>query len=409
MPLTDIQIRNAKPLDKPFILSDGGGLYIQITPSGGKLWRMKYRHAGKEKLLSFGKYPVVSLADARQHREDAKKLLANKTDPSEVKRVEKVQREIISANSFEAVARDWLNSKKFQSLVESTRTKKTSQLERYVFPYIGKRPITEISAPEILSALRKIENLNYFEVAHKTKNSIGQVFRWAIEEGRAERDPTRDLKNALHPSTNKNFASPAGDIDACVKVGEYLRMFDGFNGTPIVEAAIKLLPRLFCRTGELRLMKWKDLDLDGAKWQFIAPKTKTEHLVPLSRQSIEILRALHPLTGQYEYVFTGARSTKKPMSDAAINAAYQRLGINTQNELTGYGWRSIARTLLHQELKFAENVIERQLAHSTKTANGTAYDRAQFIADRVPMMQQWSDYLDQLKQGAKVIPITRTA
>jgi integrase len=404
MPLTDIQIRNAKPQDKPYILSDGGGLYVQITPSGGKLWRLKYRHAGKEKLLSFGSYPVISLADARQRRSDAKKLLASDIDPSEVKRNQKRQREFAAANSFEAVARDWLAGKKFASLAATTRKHKEQQLEQRVFPYIGKRPITEINPPEVLAVLRRIE-VDSLNVAHKCKHSIGQIFRWAIEEGRAVSDPTRDLRTSLPPVNNTNFASPADAIDVCKKVGEYLRMFDGFAGSATVRAAINILPMLFCRTGELRAMKWEQLDLNAGEWRYTVTKTNTAHLVPLSRQAVEILRSIQPLTGHLVggYVFTGGRTALKPISDAAINAAYRRLGIDTKTELTGHGWRSVARTLLHEKLGYPENVIERQLAHATKAANGTAYDRAQFIADRIPMMQAWSDYLDKLKQGAEII------
>ena len=407
MPLTDIQIRNAKPTEKSYKLYDGGGLYLEVAKSGGKLWRMKYSYARKEKLLSFGSYPIISLADARKRRDDAKNLLANDTDPSEVKRIKKQQREIASANSFEAVTRDWLAGKYFTNLVESSRTKKISQLERYVFPYIGTRPIVELTAQEVLAVLRRIENLNYPEVAHKTKNTIGQIFRWAIQEGRADRDPTRDLRDALQPRSSTNRASPADAIDVCVKVGEYLRMFDGFTGTLIVKAAIQILPYLFCRTGELRAMKWGQLDLDVAEWRYTATKTSTAHLTPLSRQAVAILRDIYPLTGHLVggYVFTGGRTALKPISDAAINAAYRRLGIDTKTELTGHGWRSVARTLLHEKLGYPENVIERQLAHTTKAANGTAYDRAQFIADRIPMMQAWADYLDRLAKGADVIQI----
>jgi len=411
MALSDIQIKKAKPTDKAFKLNDEKGLYLTVATSGGKLWRFDYSFAGKRKTLSIGSYPAVTLADARQRRDDAKRLLANDTDPSEVKRTQKQQLKIASANSFEAIARDWMKTSYFASLVETSRINKERQLEQRVFPFIGKRPITEITAQDILIVLRKIEALNYPEVAVKVKSSIGQVFRYAIQEGHAERDLTQDLRGALQPSNPKHMASPADDINACQKVGEYLRMFDGFTGSYTVKLAIQLLPYLFCRTGELRGMKWQQLDLEAAQWRYIATKTKTAHLVPLSTQAVAILREIYPVTGHLVggYVFSGARTSLKPISDAAINAAYRRLGIDTKTELTGHGWRSVARTLLHEKLGYPENVIERQLAHGTKAANGSAYDRAKFIDERIPMMQAWSDYLDKLKLGADVIPINRAA
>lgn len=409
MALSDVLVKKTRPRTKPFKLNDGNGLYLYVSPSGGKLWRFDFSFFGRRKTLSLGSYPATGLSDARKCRDDAKTLISKKIDPCDSKRIEKQQLQALSENSFEVVARNWFKSGKFSILAESSKTKKKSQFERYVFPYIGNRPIAELSPIEILKVLQRIEKLNYLEVAHKTKNSIGQVFKWAILEGFAQTDPTRDLSGALRPALNVNLPSPAGEVNVCFKTGEYLRMFDGFTGTVIVGAAIKILPYLFCRTGELRLMKWTDLDLKNAEWRYTASKTKTDHLVPLSKQAIEILSDLIPLTGQCEYVFAGANSLKNPMSSAAINAAYRRLGIDTKTELTGHGWRSLARTLLHEKLKYHENAIERQLAHGTKAANGTAYDRAQFISERIVMMQDWADYLDKLKLGADVIPIRLTA
>jgi integrase len=407
MPLFDIEIRNAKPSDKPYKLYDAGGLFIEIAKSGGKLWRMKYSYAGKEKLLSFGAYPAVSLSDARKRREDAKILLVNDKDPAEVKRAANERRNAAASNSFEAVARKWLNSRYFLQLTKSTRTVKTSQLERYVFPWIGRRAITELSAQDILMTVRRIEGLGYAESAHKVQNSIGQVFRFAVQNGLASYDPTPSLKGALTPTKQKHMASPAGYIDAPFKVGEFLRMFDSFSGSLTVKAAVKVLPMLFCRVGELRAMKWEQLNLDAAEWHYIATKTQTAHVVPLPRQAVAILRDLYPLTGHYAggYVFAGERTTTRPISNMTINAAYKRLGIDTQNELTGHGWRSVARTLLHEKLGYAPDIIERQLAHAVKDANGTAYNRTQFIEARKKMMQVWADYLDTLKSGAVVIQL----
>lgn len=407
MPLTDIQIRNAKPSEKTYKLYDAGGLFIEIAKSGGKLWRMKYRCVGKEKLLSFGAYPAVSLSEARKRRDDAKTLLANDKDPAEVKRAAKELREAIAANSFEAVARGWLKSRYFLQLTESTRSNKTSQLERYIFPWIGRCAITEITAQDVLIAVRRIEGLGYSESARKTQHSIGQVFRFAVQNGLAIYDPTPALKGALQQTKQKHMASPAGRIDAPIKVGEFLRIFSAFTGSPTVGAAMQLLPMLFCRVGELRAMKWEQLNLDTAEWHYIATKTDTAHVVPLPRQAVAILRDLYPLTGAYAggYVFAGERTTMRPISNMSINAAYKRLGIDTQNELTGHGWRSVARTLLHEKLGYAPDIIERQLAHAVKDANGTAYNRTQFIEERRKMMQVWADYLDKLKNGAVVIPL----
>lgn len=403
MPLTDTAIRKAKPKDKTYKLSDGGGLYLEIALSGSKLWRMKYRYAGKEKRLSFGSYPTVGLADARQCREDAKKLLADNIDPSEVKRIEKQQREIISSNSFEAVARDWFD-RHLSKKAETTKAKVTSRMERFVLPYIGKRPVSELTAPDILAVVRRVEMHGSLDTAHRVQQEIGQIIRYAIQTGRAVSDPTPALRGALPPVKQTHFAAPTEEP---AKVGELLRVMEAFKGSPTVAAAIRILPMVFCRPVELRMMKWADIDLDAAEWRYTATKTDTPHLVPLTRQVVAILKDLYPLTGHLlgGYVFTGARSAMRPMSDAAINAAYRRLGIDTRNELTGHGWRAVARTMLHERLGYEPDVIERQLAHAVKDANGTAYNRTRFIDERRAMMQAWSDYLDKLKKGADVIPL----
>jgi len=308
---------------------------------------------------------------------------------------------LAASNSFEVVARNWLKSGYFTKLANATQIKKTRQLEQYVFPYIGKRAISDVTAMDLINVLNRIEKLGYPEVANKTKNSIGQVFRYAVQNGLAHSDPTPSLKGALSRPKAKHFASPAGNMDAPSQVGAYLRMFDAFKGSPTVAAAIRLLPLLFCRVGELRGMKWDQLDFNLAEWRYTATKTKTPHIVPLSKQAIAILLDLKPLTGHLigGYVFTGERTNLKPISDMTINAAYQRLGINTQTDLTGHGWRSIARTLLHERLGYAPDIIERQLAHKVRDANGMAYNRTQFLDDRKIMMQSWSDYLDKLKQS----------
>ena len=403
MTLTDIAIRNAKPADKPYILSDGGGLYIQIRPTGGKLWRLKYRFAKKEKLLSIGSYPEISLLDARTKRAEAKKLLANDIDPSEVKRIEKQRREILSSNTFEAVARDWFDRHLSQK-AESTKDRVVRRMERFVFPYMGTRPVAELTAPDVLEIVRRVEKNGSIDTAHRVQQEIGQIIRYAIQTGRAVNDPTPALRGALPPVKQNHFASPAEDP---VKVGELLRTIDGFKGTFVVSAAVRVLPYLFCRPVELRMMKWEDANLEEAEWRYTATKTSTPHIVPLPSQVVAILKEIFPLTGHLPggYVFCGGRTSLRPMSDAAINAAYKRLGINTQTELTGHGWRSVARTMLHERLGYSPDVIERQLAHAVKDMNGTAYNRTKFIDERRKMMQQWADYLDKLKAGAEVIPL----
>lgn len=382
-------------------------MYLLVATSGGKLWRLNYRFGGKHKTLAIGAYPEISLAEARDHRDQARKLLANNTDPSEVKRIEKQQREIISSNSFEAVARDWFD-RHLSKKAETTKAKVTSRMERFVLPYIGKRPVSELTAPDILVVVRRVETHGSLDTAHRVQQEVGQIIRYAIQTGRAVIDPTLSLRGALPPIIQTHFASPAENP---VKVGELLRTMEAFKGSPTVAAAIKILPMVFCRPVELRMMKWTDVDLDAAEWRYTATKTNTPHLVPLTKQVIAILKDLYPLTGHLlgGYVFSGGRSSMRPMSDAAINAAYRRLGIDTRTELTAHGWRSVARTMLHERLGYAPDVIERQLAHAVKDANGTAYNRTRFIDERRKMMQAWADYLDKLRIGADVIPINKAA
>jgi integrase len=402
MPLTDTTIRNAKPKDKAYKLPDEKGMYLLVTPTGSKLWRLNYRFAGKHKTLAIGSYPEISLTNARAKRADARSLVADDIDPGEVKRNEKQRRETLAADTFEAVARDWFD-RHLSKKAESTKAKVISRMERFALPYNGKRPISELTAPDILLLVRRVETNSSLDTAHRVQQEIGQIIRYAIQTGRAVSDPTPALRGALPPVKQTHFAAPTEEP---AKVGALLRVMEAFTGSPQVAAAIKLLPMLFCRPGELRMMKWADVDLDAAEWRYTATKTNTAHLVPLTRQAVLILKDLQPLTGHLPggYVFTGGRSAMRPMSDAAINAGYRRLGIDTRNELTGHGWRAVARTMLHERLGYEPEVIERQLAHAVKDVNGTAYNRTRFIAERRIMMQAWADYLEKLKNGAEVIP-----
>lgn len=400
VPLTDTAIRNAKPADKPVRLFDGGGLYLEIAPSGGKWWRLKYRFGGKEKRYSLGVYPEVTLATARKKRDEAREKLAAGIDPGEAKKAEKRASLLAAAHSFEVVARGWMDERK--TTVEPAQHDKTlARMENDVFPWLGKRPIAEIDAPEILVVLKRVDGRGARFTAHRIRSEISRVFRYGIKEGHCKADPARDLVDAIPPAQTTHFAS----ITEPEKVGEMLRAFDGFTGTFPVLCALKLAPMLFVRPGELRKAEWAQFDLDKGEWRYFVNKTKTDHLVPLAAQAVTILRELHALTGEGVYVFPGARDRNRPMSEAAINAALRRLGYDTRTEITGHGFRAMARTILHEELEEKPEVIEHQLAHTVPDSLGRAYNRTKFIKARRSMMQQWADYLDKLKAGAEIIPI----
>ncbi|KGV74337.1 phage integrase family protein [Burkholderia pseudomallei MSHR4299] len=381
-------------------LFDGGGLYLEIAPSGGKWWRLKYRFGGKEKRYSLGVYPEVTLATARKKRDEAREKLAAGIDPGEAKKAEKRASLLAAAHSFEVVARGWMNERK--TTVEPAQHAKTlARMENDVFPWLGKRPIAEIDAPEILVVLKRVDGRGARFTAHRIRSEISRVFRYGIKEGHCKADPARDLVDAIPPAQTTHFAS----ITEPEKVGEMLRAFDGFTGTFPVLCALKLAPMLFVRPGELRKAEWAQFDLDKGEWRYFVNKTKTDHLVPLAAQAVTILRELHALTGEGVYVFPGARDRNRPMSEAAINAALRRLGYDTRTEITGHGFRAMARTILHEELEEKPEVIEHQLAHTVPDSLGRAYNRTKFIKARRSMMQQWADYLDKLKAGAEIIPI----
>ncbi|WP_322063864.1 tyrosine-type recombinase/integrase [Burkholderia cenocepacia] len=401
MPLTDSTAKNAKPADKPYKLTDGRGMYLLVQPNGAKYWRMAYRLHGKQKLLAIGVYPAVGLATARERRDDARKKLAAGVDPSVAKRVEKRVARLAASNTFEAVAHGWMNERK--TVVEIGQYEKTlARFESDVFPWLGRRPISEVDAPEILAVLKRIDGRGARYTAHRVRSEISRVFRYGIKEGYCKTDPARDLIDAIPPAQTTHFAS----ITEPSKVGEMLRAFDGFSGTFPVLCALKLAPMLFVRPGELRKAQWSQIDMERGDWRYLVSKTKTEHLVPLATQALAILRELHALTGNGTYVFPGARDRHRPMSEAAINAALRRLGYDTRTEITGHGFRAMARTILHEELEQKPEVIEHQLAHTVPDNLGSAYNRTKFIKKRREMMQQWADYLDRLKAGAEVIPIS---
>ncbi len=400
MKLSDPAVRKAKPEAKPYKRADGGGMYLEVMPNGSKYWRLKYRYAGKEKRLALGVYPDVPLTLARERCAEARKMLAQDIDPGEHKKAMKAAKAERAANSFEAIAREWF-AKHSPGWAASHASKIIQRFEKDVFPWLGGRPIAEITAPELLAALRRIENRGALDTAHRAHQNCGQVFRYAIATGRAERDPSPDLRGALPAAKGGNFAA----ITDPAKVGELLRAMDAFRGTFPVKCALLLSPLVFVRPGELRKAEWADFNLDAAEWRYFVTKTKTEHSVPLATQAVTILRELHALTGDGRYVFPGARTNGRPMSDAAVNAALRRMGYDTKTEITGHGFRAMARTILHEELHVKPEVIEHQLAHRVPDTLGTAYNRTKFLKERRAMMQQWADYLDKLKTGAEVIPL----
>lgn len=412
MPLSDVKVRNAKPGQKQIKLSDSDGMYLLLTPNGGKCWRLKYRYGGKEKVLALGTYPEISLADARHRREDARKLLANGVDPGAIKKAQKASRADVDANSFEVVAREW--HKKFtESWSQSHAHVTISRLERDVFPWVGKRPISEIEPSEILVVLQRIESRGAGETARRMKIVCGQIFRYAVATGRAKRDQTADLKGALKPVISKHMAALTDPKD----VAPLLRAIDDYKGSFVVKCALKLSALFFVRPGELRQAQWSEIDFDKAEWNIpvermkLPLKTKRErkgqfHLVPLSDKAIAILKELHSLTGHSNYIFPSHRTLARPMSDNAVLSALRRMGF-AKDEMSGHGFRAMARTILDEILHVRPDFIEHQLAHAVRDPNGRAYNRTAHLVERRKMMQLWADYLDGLKQGAKVLPMQR--
>ncbi len=400
MALIDTQLRNAKPAAKDYSLSDSLGLSILITTKGGKWWRFRYRYLGKPKLMSLGTYPEVSLLQARAKRDEARALVAEGKNPSDERKEKNSQAKLNAENTFEAVANAWhaLHNK---TKSETHQRRVRRWLDVYLFPTLGAKPISSVSAPMILEATSLLQKQGKLETAHRVIQTAGQVFRYAIQKGFATYNPAPDLKGALPPPVVKNMAAMIEPKD----FAGLLRAIDGYKGTLTVQSALKLAPLLFQRIGELRHMKWMDLDFEKNEWRYLVTKTKTPHIVPLSRQVVELLKNMQPYSGHGLYVFPGGQNHERPMSENAINAALRNLGYDTQNEITGHGFRAIAQTLGEQELGLDPKHIERQLAHSVANPLGSAYERSQFLKDRKVMMQKWADYLDELKAGAQILPI----
>jgi integrase len=399
MALTDTAIRNTKPADNPLKLTDERGLYLLLKPNGSRWWRFDYRYGGKRKTLSMGVYPDVSLKEARNRRDEARKLLASDVDPGENRKAVKAAKIEKAANSFEVVAREWYA--KYSPIWNSSHGERIlRRFERDIFPWMGSKPIAEIAAPELLATVRRIEGRGAVETAHRALGNCGQVFRYAIATGHATRDISADLRGALPPVKGEHFAA----ITEPKQVGALLRAIDGYTGSHVVRCALRLAPLVFVRPGELRKAEWKDINLDGAEWRYTVTKTNTPHIVPLSMQAVEILKELQALTGRSRFVFPGARTNGRPMSDNAILAALRRMGIDKE-EMSGHGFRAMARTILDEVLGFRPDFIEHQLAHAVKDPNGRAYNCTAHLAERRKMMQQWADYLDKLRAGAEIIPL----
>lgn len=380
---------------RPRKLFDGGGLYLHLQASG-RYWRLKYRFNGKDQLLALGVYPQVSLAAARARRDEARALLADGINPAAQRKAEKASS---GTDTFEAVAREWLEN---QSKVLAPETLRLTRrrFETWVFPIIGAQPMRSLEPPELLRLLRRIEAQGKHETASRVRQRIGQVFRYAIVTGRADRDPTADLKGALMPAATQHRAA----ITTPAEFGALLRAIDGYSGQPATRAALALAPLTFVRPGELRAARWPEIDLDAAIWRIpsVRMKMKREHIVPLSRQAVAILRELHPITGNRPFVFESVRPGR-PLSENTLNAALRTLGY-AGDTMTAHGFRASASTLLH-ELGWPAEVIELQLAHAQRSQVAAAYNRSARLEERARMMQFWADYLDSLREGAAVVPI----
>ncbi len=395
---TDATVRNAKPREKPYKLAAGAGLYVEVSPAGGRHWRLKYRWQGKEKRLTFGPYPAVSVAEAQEMARVAKKQLAHGIDPAAFKAAKKAAQAERSANSLEVIAREWWTARA-ALWVPGHADRILRRFERDIFPTLGARAIADLDPPTILTALRKIEERGAIETAHRALTDIGQVCRYAIATGRLKSDPARDLRGALRPAQAKHHAA----ITEAPALGALLRAIEGYQGSPIVRAALQMAPHVFVRPGELRHARWADIDLDGGEWRFTLAKTRQPHLVPLSDQVVAILREIQALTGSSEFVFPGARSLRRPMSDNAVLVALRSLGYD-KDTMTGHGFRAAARTILDEVLGWRVDLIEHQLGHSVKDALGRAYNRTSHLAERKRMMQAWSDYLGVIRAGSTTFP-----
>lgn len=402
LPLTDIQVKNAKPKDKDYKLFDGGGLFLLVTVSGGKLWRFKYRFGGTEKLLTFKSYPEKSLSDARKDRDDARKLLVNGIDPGNIKKILR-EEETALQKTFELVAKEWF-AKNSPVWSDSHINTIKRRLERDVYPVIGNRAIAEIERAEIKNIILAVGARGVIETANRIKTYCNQIFRYALNNEYIKTNPATDLRDLLPKRAEGHHAA----ITEPKQVAELLRAIDAYSGSYAVQKALQLAPMVFVRPGELRKAEWSQIDFEVAEWRYFITKTKTQHIVPLAKQAVAILKDLHKLTGCGTYIFPCHRSRERPMSEVALLAALRRMGYSKE-EMTPHGFRATARTILDEVLKYPIDRIEAQLAHAVKDANGRAYNRTTYLDERKQMMQEWADYLDGLKAGAKVNPLKAAA
>ena len=390
MPLSDASCRNAKPKEKQYKLADSAGLFLLVKPNGGRYWRMKYYFFGKEKLLSFGTYPSVSLADAREKREQARKLLTNEVDPAQVKKIAKQQKLLNNENTFEAIAREW-HANKITSWTLGHGADILHRLAKDVFPLLGAFPVSEIKAPEIISMLRKVESRGALEIAKRLSQTCGQVFRYAVATGRAERNPIPDLKDALKPAAKGHYAA----IDV-KELPAFLHVLEHNNARLYIHTriAIRLMMLTFVRTGELIGAKWSEFDLDKAIWIIPAERMKmrVEHRVPLSNQAVALLRELQSMSSKRDFLFPNQARPTDHMSNNTILGALKRLGY--KGKMTGHGFRALAMSTIKEKLGYRHEVVDRQLAHAPRNKVDAAYDRAKFLDERTAMMQKWADYLD---------------
>jgi integrase len=405
-PLTDVRIKSAKPDKTEVRLYDGAGLYLSVMPNGARWWRLKYQFAGKECRIGLGCYPEVGLAEARHRREKARAQIRNGIDPGQKKRDEKAAATEAAANTFRVVANEWLDrrlGKGGKTVAEITALKNRWMIDTYAMPALGPRPIKSILARDVLAVLREVESTNKLETARRLKINLGQIFRFAILDGRADIDPTAPLVGALKAPNVKHHAS----ITDPKRIGELLRAIDGYNGQPATHAALKLAPLVFVRPSELRGAEWNEIDLDGAEWRIPASRMKMDekHIVPLSRQAVALLRELRPYTGSGKYVFPSIRSMQRPISENTVNGALRRLGYS-KDEMTGHGFRSMASTLLNEQ-GWHRDAIERQLAHGERDKVRAAYNYAEHLPERIEMMQAWADYLDKLRASTDAVRATR--
>jgi integrase len=389
MSLSDAKVRNAKPRPKPYKIADGEGLFLLVMPTGNKYWRLRYFFAGREKVLALGVYPEVALADARDRRAQARKVLAAGNDPGEAKKAVKRQATLRSAHAFEVIAREWFEKRKHEWATTSAETM-LARLEQHVFPKLAPRPIAEITPPEVLAMVRIVEGRGTLETARRVMQMTGQIFMYAIATGRAERNPVPDLRGALKTPVVKHHSYLKE-----TELPTYLEKLEAYDGEPQTKLALRFLLLTFVRSAELRAAQWSEIDWDKAEWRIPAErmKMKEQHIVPLSRQSIAVLQELQKHSGGRQHIFPNQHNPATFMSENTILYALYRMGYHSR--ATGHGFRSTASTILNEH-GFHADVIERQLAHTERNSVRAAYNHAQYLPERRKMMKWWSDYLDKL-------------